>query len=277
MFTTKSALPPVLALFLTLAPVSLPGAEEPAAAPATESAAPSAPAATGSKPAAEPAVNPENHDTDLARQLAATKNKLSTVLRTYSLLEEENDRLKSAAGNREEAAAARSANEQALTEAQTAAEAAEARATKATAQTAALRDALRQTQAQVAALAAENAQLRTRLALAGAPPGSMLAAPSRQAPLPPSSATVTTATADAAAPVVAPAPGPAATPATESSATATADGAARTYVVAPGDNLEKISRQVYGTPDRWNEIFQANRDAIKNPTVLFVGITLRIP
>lgn len=50
-----------------------------------------------------------------------------------------------------------------------------------------------------------------------------------------------------------------------------------TYVVQPGDTLSRISQQVYGTPNRWREIFDANRDTMASPNSLRVGQELRIP
>lgn len=50
-----------------------------------------------------------------------------------------------------------------------------------------------------------------------------------------------------------------------------------TYTVQPGDNLSRISRQVYGTPGRWQEIFQANRDQLARAEDLRPGQVLRIP
>jgi nucleoid-associated protein YgaU len=44
-----------------------------------------------------------------------------------------------------------------------------------------------------------------------------------------------------------------------------------------GDTLTRISRQYYGTANRWNEIFQANRDTLANEGSLTVGASLRIP
>ena len=57
---------------------------------------------------------------------------------------------------------------------------------------------------------------------------------------------------------------------------ATAD--ARTvHTVVGGDSLSKISQLYYGTPSRWQEIYNANR-AILGPTgALSVGTVLRIP
>jgi nucleoid-associated protein YgaU len=53
--------------------------------------------------------------------------------------------------------------------------------------------------------------------------------------------------------------------------------AARTYVVAEGDTLTRISRKFYGTPGRWEDILNANRDILKDEKSLAVGSTLKIP
>lgn len=170
---------------------------------------------------------------DVTGRLADTESKLSTVLRSYSLLQEENDRLKSEAARTVESAQA--------TNARTAADAA--------AQISALFDELRQAKAQVTSLSADNAQLKTRFALVGAPPGSTLASPMRPG---------TPAAVAAAIPPPAP-PQP------------------RTHVVVAGDTLAKISRSYYGTPSRWDEILRANADVIKNENVLPLGAALKIP
>jgi len=47
--------------------------------------------------------------------------------------------------------------------------------------------------------------------------------------------------------------------------------------VAEGDTLSKISRRYYGTPDRWPEILEANRDVLRDARNLPVGASLRIP
>ena len=54
-------------------------------------------------------------------------------------------------------------------------------------------------------------------------------------------------------------------------------GATGTYTVVAGDNLVKISRKVYGTPDRYKEIFEANQDIMPNVNTLNVGMQLKIP
>jgi nucleoid-associated protein YgaU len=52
----------------------------------------------------------------------------------------------------------------------------------------------------------------------------------------------------------------------------------RTYRVKSGDNLSKISKKVYGTPARWEDIYELNKDKLKNPkTNLQIGWELRLP
>jgi len=52
---------------------------------------------------------------------------------------------------------------------------------------------------------------------------------------------------------------------------------ARTYTVAAGDNLSKIAKHLYGDANKWNEIFEANKDTIGNPDRIKVGQVLRLP
>jgi nucleoid-associated protein YgaU len=53
--------------------------------------------------------------------------------------------------------------------------------------------------------------------------------------------------------------------------------APRTHRVTSGDTLTRISSRYYGTATRWQEIFNANRDKLRNPDVLPLGVELRIP
>src|SRR3989344_697398 len=50
----------------------------------------------------------------------------------------------------------------------------------------------------------------------------------------------------------------------------------KTYVVVRGDYLSRISTNVYGRADRGNDILEANRETIKNPSVLEEGMVLTI-
>jgi nucleoid-associated protein YgaU len=51
-------------------------------------------------------------------------------------------------------------------------------------------------------------------------------------------------------------------------------GASEEYVVQSGDSLSKIG-QKYGVS--WQEIYEANRDQIKNPDLIHPGWRLKIP
>ena len=51
----------------------------------------------------------------------------------------------------------------------------------------------------------------------------------------------------------------------------------RTYTVVAGDSLSKISQKIYGDGRRWKEIFEANKDKIKNPDLIYPGQVLKIP
>ena len=51
----------------------------------------------------------------------------------------------------------------------------------------------------------------------------------------------------------------------------------RTHAVQAGDTLSTISSRYYGTPSRWIDIYQANRDRLRNENALKVGQVIRIP
>ena len=50
-----------------------------------------------------------------------------------------------------------------------------------------------------------------------------------------------------------------------------------TYVVVAGDSLWKIAREQLGSGARWGEIYEANRDTVSDPSLIFIGQTLIIP
>jgi len=56
-----------------------------------------------------------------------------------------------------------------------------------------------------------------------------------------------------------------------------ASGAGGTYVVAEGDSLWTIAKAKLGQGSRWMEIFEANKDVMKDADSLKVGMKLRIP
>jgi nucleoid-associated protein YgaU len=52
---------------------------------------------------------------------------------------------------------------------------------------------------------------------------------------------------------------------------------ARTYVVTKGDSLSAIAQREYGDAQEWRRIYDANRDTIKDPDLIYPGQTLRLP
>lgn len=53
--------------------------------------------------------------------------------------------------------------------------------------------------------------------------------------------------------------------------------AAAEYTVQRGDSLWKIAKEQLGSGTRWDEIYEANRDAIWDPNLIYVGQVLQIP
>jgi nucleoid-associated protein YgaU len=49
------------------------------------------------------------------------------------------------------------------------------------------------------------------------------------------------------------------------------------YTIAKGDNLSKIAQKYYGNASQYPRIFDANREVIKDPNLIFVGQKIRIP
>lgn len=51
----------------------------------------------------------------------------------------------------------------------------------------------------------------------------------------------------------------------------------QSYTVVAGDSLSKISKHFYGDGNHWRRIFEANRDILKDPDLIYPGQTLKIP
>ena len=51
----------------------------------------------------------------------------------------------------------------------------------------------------------------------------------------------------------------------------------QTYTVVAGDSLSKIAKRVYGKASLWKQIYEANKDQIKDPDLIFPGQLLRLP
>ncbi len=49
------------------------------------------------------------------------------------------------------------------------------------------------------------------------------------------------------------------------------------YIIQKGDTLSAIAKQFYGKPNDYPKIFEANREVIKDPNLIFPGQKIRIP
>lgn len=54
-------------------------------------------------------------------------------------------------------------------------------------------------------------------------------------------------------------------------------GLGRTYTVKAGDSLSKIAKREYGDAQQWHKIYEANRDKIKDPDLIYPGQTFTLP
>ena len=66
-------------------------------------------------------------------------------------------------------------------------------------------------------------------------------------------------------------------PAQSTSRSTRAATAGENYIVQPGDTLSKISKDVYGDPNQYMRIFNANRDKLQDPDTIQAGQQLLIP
>jgi nucleoid-associated protein YgaU len=51
----------------------------------------------------------------------------------------------------------------------------------------------------------------------------------------------------------------------------------KSYTVRKGDSLSKIAKREYGDAQRWRVIYDANRDTIKDPDLIYPGQVIQIP
>ncbi len=58
---------------------------------------------------------------------------------------------------------------------------------------------------------------------------------------------------------------------------ATPEPTSRFYTVVKGDNLSKISKVFYDTPNQYPQIFEANKPMLSHPDKIYPGQVLRIP
>jgi nucleoid-associated protein YgaU len=54
-------------------------------------------------------------------------------------------------------------------------------------------------------------------------------------------------------------------------------GAQQTYTVQPGDTLSGIAKKLLGNANAYMDIFNANKDQLKDPDKIFPGQVLKIP
>ena len=47
--------------------------------------------------------------------------------------------------------------------------------------------------------------------------------------------------------------------------------------MAPGDCLWTIARKTYGNGQKWQKIYEANRDEIRDPAMIQIGQVLTLP
>ena len=48
-------------------------------------------------------------------------------------------------------------------------------------------------------------------------------------------------------------------------------------VIQPGNNLWRISRVLYGKGDKYTVLYQANKDQIRNPDLIYPGQIFKTP
>ncbi len=49
------------------------------------------------------------------------------------------------------------------------------------------------------------------------------------------------------------------------------------YIIQKGDSLSKIAKHFYGNANEYPKIFEANREVIKDPNLIFPGQKIRVP
>jgi len=54
-------------------------------------------------------------------------------------------------------------------------------------------------------------------------------------------------------------------------------GSGKTYIVVKGDSLSKIAKREYGDANKWRTIYEANKDLIKDPDLIYPGQELKVP
>jgi NitT/TauT family transport system substrate-binding protein len=60
-------------------------------------------------------------------------------------------------------------------------------------------------------------------------------------------------------------------------AASTVKPAAQEYIIKQGDTLSKLAERFYESVSKWEKIYEANRDTVKNPNYIFIGQKIVIP
>lgn len=126
-----------------------------------------------------------------------------------------------------------------------------------------------------ARLQAENAQLRAQLG-ASASAFNVAARPLASGVPPPAPDAQGPLAINPADSPVAPAPPPKAS-ASQAQKPQKPAANVRQHTVVRGDTLASIARHYYGNKARWQQIYEANRDVMKNQNDLKIGMVLKIP
>ena len=200
--------------------------------------------------AASVAATPAAADSDTAKELAETQLKLETALRAYTLLVREHEELAARSTKSSESLATdRDSLSTKLADAESRANAAKDEAARLDAALTALQRSTSQTSHDYASQQVLLRQMRGANTVLAQENYQLKATLARDPNAPRLNNTVT------------PVPVP----------------SARNYTVVAGDSLSKISQRIYGTPQRWREIYNANLDRLRGESSLKVGLELRIP
>jgi len=66
-------------------------------------------------------------------------------------------------------------------------------------------------------------------------------------------------------------------PAQPSSPTPSRMATGKEYTIKAGDSLARLAERYYGSTGKWEKIYEANRESIKNPNYIFIGQKIIIP
>jgi nucleoid-associated protein YgaU len=60
-------------------------------------------------------------------------------------------------------------------------------------------------------------------------------------------------------------------------AASVAKAGSQEYIIKPGDSLSRLAERFYNSMTKWEKIYEANRDTVKNPNYVYVGQKIVIP